>query len=350
MFISPDNENLQYMGRIDFDDPKAPVLVYACSTVKIIFKGTGIKAKLINHHHYSATKVGFLLDGKEGFISLPKTRGEEGEYIIAEGLSDEFHELLLIKRMDGCHYLTFLGFDITGSGELKKPEPLPDRRMEFIGDSVTAGEVIEAVDYVGNIDPEDHDGIYNNAYYSYAWQTARNLNAQIHDIAQGGLALLDGTGWFQHPDYVGLESVYDKIRYNGWLGETNKWDYKEYTPDVIVMAIGQNDANPVNIMEEDYEGAAAKNWRSRYEEFIRFLMKTYPKVNIILTTTVLMHSPEWDDAIDEVCKKINDERVTHFYYTRTGKATPGHPRIPEHDEMARELAAYINSLGEEIWK
>src|SRR5699024_12424939 len=89
----------------------------------------------------------------------------------------------------------------------------PRRRIEVYGDSVSAGEVSEAVDYVGKPDPE-HNGQYSNSWYSYAWMTAWKLGAEIHDIAQGGIALLDGTGWFNAPDYVGMETAWDKIHYN----------------------------------------------------------------------------------------------------------------------------------------
>ena len=34
MHISSDDNRLQYCGRIDFDDPKAPVFVYAASFVQ----------------------------------------------------------------------------------------------------------------------------------------------------------------------------------------------------------------------------------------------------------------------------------------------------------------------------
>ena len=54
------------------------------------------------------------------------------------------------------------------------------------------------MDYTGKTDPE-HQGGYSNSWYSYAWMTARMLNAQIHDIAQGGIALMDGQGWFHEP-------------------------------------------------------------------------------------------------------------------------------------------------------
>ena len=46
--------------------------------------------------------------------------------------------------------------------------------MEVFGDSVSCGEVSEALKYVGKPDPE-HDGEYSNSWYSYAWITARKL-------------------------------------------------------------------------------------------------------------------------------------------------------------------------------
>ena len=70
-----------------------------------------------------------------------------------------------------------------GSVLLPPPEK-PNRRIEVYGNSVSAGEVSEAVDYVGKEDPE-HNGEYSNSWYSYRWMIARKLGAQIHDIAQG---------------------------------------------------------------------------------------------------------------------------------------------------------------------
>ena len=42
--------------------------------------------------------------------------------------------------------------------------------------------------------------------------------------------------------------------------------------------------------------------------------------------------------------------VTHFAYSRAGTGTPGHPRIAEDEEMARELCAYLESFGAELWE
>lgn len=192
MHISPDDKRLQYCGRIDFDDPKAPVLVYAASFVQICFTGTEISVTLANKRAYWSSRMGYILDGKQGQFLLTSD-SDAKTYVIAEGLEPTEHTLTLFKRMDSCHIVTLLGFELGSDAEVLTPAPLPSRKIEVFGDSVSCGEVSEAVDYVGKPDPE-HDGEYSNSWYSYAWMTARNLHAQLHDSSQGGIALLDKTG------------------------------------------------------------------------------------------------------------------------------------------------------------
>ncbi len=346
MFIFPDDKVLQYSGRIDFDNPKEPVFVYAASYVKLIFTGTFVKVKISNRRNYWTNYLGYILDGEQGKFALSDEEGAQ-VYTIAENLKDERHELLLFKRMDSCHIFNFYGFEVEDGAETHMPKLKPARRMEVFGDSVSCGEVSEAVDYVGKIDPE-HDGQYSNSWYSYAWMTARKLGAELHDTSQGGIALLDKTGWFLEPDYLGVESCYDKIEYCPVLSPVKQWDFNKYQPQVVVVAIGQNDNHPVDYMAEDYNGEKAVYWRKKYQQFIEKLMELYPKSQIILATTILMHDKNWDQSIEEVCSNIGSDRVHHFLYTKNGCGTPGHIRIPEAEQMADELSAYINSLGD-IW-
>ena len=349
MWISPETRELQYSGRIDFDDKKAPVLVYACSSIRLVFCGTAIEVELENHRSCWENEMGYFLDGKQGKFALTDKAGRRS-YRIAEKLKDEKHELLLFKRMDSCHTVTFYGFQIEGENvTLYEPPEKPARRIEFFGDSVSCGEVSEALDYIGKEDPVHH-GQYSNSWYSYAWMTARKLNAEIHDTSQGGIALLDGTGWFAAPDYKGVESCYDKIEYHPDLGPVKQWDFSKFRPQVVVIAIGQNDSHPYDYMAENPEGKEATHWREHYLSFVKKIAEQYPKAQIILTTTILCHDKNWDLAIGEVAKRIGEKRIHHFLYTKNGCGTPGHIRIPEAEEMAEELSTYIESLGEEIWK
>lgn len=230
---------------------------------------------------------------------------------------------------------------------------LPSRRIEVYGDSVTCGERCEAACYVGKADPDVDLSVYSNSWYSYAAITARKLDAQLHLVSQGGASLIDGIGWFHAPDYLGMESIWNKSVYNTQLGGTASWNFAQYTPHVVVIALGQNDAHPCDFMANDYFGTEATHWRSRYVDFVHALRSKYPHTLIVLTTTVLIHDDSWDHAIDDVCRSINvegDERVRHFLYSRNGSATPGHPRVAEQQEMANELTAYLESFGPDLWK
>ena len=271
---------------------------------------------------------------------------------MAEHLPNIEHDVIIFKRQDeGNARFDMHGVLIDDEATIAAPaEPMPDRRIEFYGDSVTCGERCEAICYTGQADPDVDLSGYSNAWHSYAAVTARNLNAQAHLVSQGGASLIDGIGWFHAPDYLGLESIWDRAAYNPELGATPQWDFSRYTPHVVVVAIGQNDAHPYDFMAEDYSGGQARHWRQRYIDFVHALRRVYPNALIVLTTTILQHDPAWDRAIDEVCDTMADPRVRHFMYLRNGTATPGHPRISEQREMAMELTSYLRSFGPELWR
>lgn len=348
MRIQANHEKLVYSGRIDFRCPEAPVFVYPCTSVAMRFTGDCLKIFVENRHAYWDNYLGCILDGKQTAFKLPEEGATVLEIAVEPGKHQE-HELLLFKRQDSCHELVFQGVEIGDGEQLLSMEPKPERKLEFYGDSVSAGEVSEASDYVGKEDPE-HNGEYSNSYYSYAWMTARKLDAQIHDIAQGGIALMDGTGWFCEPEAVGMETAWDKIHYNPALGEKTAWDFSLYTPQVVVVAIGQNDNHPQDYMQEDPVGEKAKTWRLHYKEFLKKLRDQYPLAHIICCTTLLMHDKSWDDSIGSVVSELGDARISQYLFRRNGKGTPGHLRMAEAEEMAEELAEYIDSLHIEGWE
>jgi len=338
--VLPGDPALRYTGRIDWTE-QGPFFIYPCTHVQLKLTGRTLKAVLTNHHSYYENRLGVIVNGEQSAVLLAE--GEQVidlSHLLAEGVND----VLLFKRQDCCHAWTLQGFIVEEGAELLSLPTRPARRMEVYGDSVSAGEVSEAEFACGQSDPEGHNGLYSNSYWSYAWQAARLLGAELHDVATGGMALLDGTGYFYGPDYIGLTSTWDKVNYYPPFGAPTPWDFEKYIPHVVVVAIGQNDHNPVNIMAEDYDSAASAHWRAEYRRFLRLLREKYPHAHIVCTTTILGHDPAWDRAIDECVQAAADERIHHFLYTRNGCGTPGHIRGSEAAVMARELAGFIEGL------
>lgn len=348
MKIKPDHEKLSYTGRIDWSRREEPVFVFPCTSVRMRFTGNMLKLHVKNHQAYWDNYLGCILDGKQTALLLPQN-GPVVLEVPVEHTEKKEHEVLIFKRQDSCHEVCFLGAEIEDGAELLDVPEKPERKIEVYGDSVSAGEVSEAVDYTGCEDPE-HNGEFSNSWYSYAWMTARKLNAQIHDIAQGGIALLDRTGWFCEPDYIGMESVWDKVRYNPEFGTPSEWNFKSYTPQVVIVAIGQNDSHPRDYMKEDFSGEKAETWRQHYQAFLGRLRQKYPNAHMICCTTLLCHDQSWDDSIGQVVQKMEDEKITQYLFRRNGAGTPGHLRIPEAEEMAQELTDYISNLKIKGWE
>ncbi len=342
MLISMDHEYLQYAGRVDFADPKQPVFLFPATYVRFRMTGRTLKVRLHNAHHLWENRLGVVVNGEQFGVLLDW----DADCVIdlSEYLADGVNEVMLFKRQDSCHKVIFHDMEI--DGELLPPPERPTRRIEFYGDSVSAGEVTERDDHAGQLDPPDHNARWNNVWHSYAWQAARLLNAEISDIAQGGIALQDGRGWFPP---CGMLTAWNTIAYNPHWNDLRPWDFTRWTPHVVVVAIGQNDNAQGDYMHEDYEGELARQWRSDYRRFITQLRATYPRAYILCTTTVMTHSPEWDTAIDSVVTELADERVRHFLYTGNGAVTPGHVRRCEAEKMAQELAAYVETL-DNVWE
>lgn len=331
---------LTFMGRIDHD-PDGAFFYYAGSQLILQFKGTTLSAVIENFKIYGYSFLGVVLDGQEYKLDL----NFEGEKTIeiAGGLKDTAHTIILYKCQGGSHYFKIK--QLNSDGELLSAKPLPDFKMECYGDSITCGSACEMLDYLGKADPDEETSGYDNAWYSYAMITSRLLNAQIHFVAQGGIAIFDHTGYFHQPEYIGMETVFDKSCYFPEYPSYRQWDFKKYTPDLVTFCIGQNDLHTETGINNDINKEPFRTeWKEKYKEIITRLMQEYPNAQFVLFMSVLNHNRGWDTAVEEIAGELASERVHYFEFKRCGKATAGHPRIPEQEEMACELTQYIRQI------
>ncbi len=320
------------------------MLCWCGSSITFKFRGTKCSVKAVNDNFGSETIVGSFIDGKEYQYKIPYgDSGKEIEIVLADDLREGEHVAVFYKRMEG-HYITVR--EITCDGEFFDPPKAPKKRIEVYGDSVSAGSVVDCEEYVGKSDPE-HKGQWDNAWHAYPQILARELPAEVYDTAQGGIAIFDGTGYFEMPDTKGMESCWEYSAYSSYR-ERIRWDFG-FKPHVIIFAIGQNDAYPDPDVLKDPE--RREKWISKYIEIIEGVRSHSPKAAVVLALTVLMHDPAWDEALSEIANRLGGEgkHVYHYLYTRCGKATPGHPRYPEQREMAAEMKAFLTGLPEEIW-
>jgi len=134
--IVPNHPFIHYSGRIDFSDAQKPKLSSAGAYFTFRFSGESCSVHLQDQNP----------DGKYNYISIEidgkycgriRLNRQQTAYPVADNLPDGEHTVLICKATEsqiGC--ITLTGITCR---EILPPPPLPERKIEFIGNSITCG-------------------------------------------------------------------------------------------------------------------------------------------------------------------------------------------------------------------
>ena len=331
----PNREDFNYSGRINWQNSQAPVLAFPGTAVEFKFTGTNLKLELAEDNWNAGNYVDVYLDDRPEpiTIELQPSNGKPIVYDVVDGLEDKVHRVKLIKRTD---YITgeFGFYGVITDGQLLPPEPDSPRKIEVYGDSISAAAAVE-YEQTGVRDPEGAKNHLSNAYYSYASMLAREYDAELSLVAQSGASLMDGFGYWHQA--TGAEAFYDKL---APLRNAAVWNFDNYNPDLVIIALGQNDSATVRIGRE----VSKKSWKDHYKQFIANLRAKYPDAYFIGMFPNMYHDRAWDnyiiEAIAEYREEYSDDRVFSLIQEQV---TPGHPRISEQRQMADTLKRFIDT-------
>ncbi|MGF1539982.1 MAG: GDSL-type esterase/lipase family protein [Pleurocapsa sp.] len=334
--IAADNSNFQYLGRIDRSTASSPIFAYPATACQFNFEGTTLQLKITEDNWGNHNYIGvYLDDNPEPIVIELETSSEPRTYEVVNNLSDTQHRALMVKRTDFfTGEFSFQGIVIDHGKNLLPPDPISSRRMEVYGDSITVGGIVES-DNVGEQDPPGNNKHLDNSYASFGAMLAQDYQADFHLIAQSGIALTNGYGyWFEG---TGMESVYDKYKP---LPNARVWNFNNYQPDLIIIALGQNDSASV-VGKEEISG---EQWKKNYQKFIINLREEHPQAYFICMFPNMFHDPVWDtyltEAVNQYRQKFPRAKV---YSLITEQVTPGHPRVSEQRLMADALKNLINN-------
>lgn len=347
--VRMDAPEVQLTGRVAAQGGDA-VFYWPASFACVRFTGSRLECAVTPNVVWGTNSLGLVVDGRLSKVPVTKEQnGRRLQLLLAENLApEETHTVLVYKRLDCSYSYALHGFSCDGA--FLAPPERPALRLEFYGDSVTSGACVEAVDYVGRPDPCSNDSAYDNAWWSYAWQCGRLLGAEVHTTSQGGIAVLDDTGYFHYPEGIGMVQTWDRLCYFPEAGAYTKWDFSRFTPHAVVFALGQNDHHNTLTDQNDIDigdPAHRARWKEAYKGIARGVAGKYPEgTPLVFITTLIMHDEGWDEAIDEITAELRAEGLNaqRYRFRRNGRGTAGHPRIPEQTEMAEELAAFLKPL------
>ncbi len=324
--IEADHSYIQLYGRFDRTNPKLPRFWAPGSQIVTRFSGGDCEIFLNDQvvdgmHNYIEVKVDNIEPVR---IQL---RARANRIQIAKDLPGGDHTVTITKNTEaGVGYLELVGF-ICNS--LLPPPPVPSRKIEFIGDEVTAGRGIDDT-YMPCDSAEWFD--QSSAYHSYAAIAARDLNAQLHITAASGIGILKTAG---EPG-GNMPTVYDKLNMHN---NARAWDAKNFQPLVVAVYLGRND--PVN------DSSAFVN---QYVTFLRNLRTKHPSAQLVALSGNEAGGKEarlqnYVKSVVAAMARGGDQRVQHLAIQGSfNKGCNQLPSLEEHLAIASQVTTFVKRL------
>ena len=333
-WIKPSDSNIQYMGRISFQNPDAPAFTYPGVQINARFEGTSLKMMAKPMSGYFMVSVDGSAPYKVSF-NAPK----DSVATLAVALRDEAHSVQVMYINEGHKRMPeFWGFGLDDGCKLLPCPAQPVRKIEFIGDSMTCGYGLEASD-----EKEGFADETSNFYYTYAALTARALKAQHMVVARSGIGIYRN---YKGPKTGSAECMPRRYEQTLFGVDSLKWDYNNYIPDVVCVNLGTND-----VSTDPYDKTMIEN---AYRDFYYTLRVRYPETKIVFLSGCTMfgnrleHLQHAMDAVVRQARLAGDKNVFRFDVTTQngdlGYGAAWHPSKWQHEKMAGELTAYLRGL------
>ncbi|MFZ6029421.1 MAG: GDSL-type esterase/lipase family protein, partial [Chloroflexota bacterium] len=327
-----DPDTALYVGRFTSGDPAGPRSAWSATTIKANFTGTGISAGLYSSgdNWYNVIIDGIVMAP----VHIPS--GTSGPVTLASGLAAGNHSLEFVRRTEAwVGDVQFSGFTATGGQLLAAPTPAA-RRIEFIGDSITAGYGNE-----GDSQYQSFTTQNENAYLAYGPVTARALGADQFTIAWSGKGVIRNYGG-DTTDV--LPSIYRRILP---YDTATLWDAGQWIPHVVVINLGTNDFS-VGVPDETA-------FTTAYIDFVAQIRSQYPAAHIYCALGPMLSGSNLISARDYITTVVDHFTATgdtavHFieFPTQDGLLGYGedwHPSVAQHAAMATQL---INRLKADL--
>jgi len=335
--VSARDPRIAYMGRLALVDDGAR-MGFPGITVRFVYRGPAPVLRF----SASSANCGFNLacNGWEP-VTLNLNQGEN-EIALPTGNAPAQGWLIeLVRRTESWQGVaTFEGLRLPPGCELLPPPPWPARKLLFIGDSITGGECIERFPPENIPTPRSA-----NAGRSFGMLLGRWLGAQVHLVSYGGRGVM--RDWQGKTDVANAPQFFQRTLPDD---PDSRWNHTDYSPDAIVVCLGQNDFN------QDLPEEAA--YTKAYDDFVGEVRAVHPQAALILGELSLYGETPGTldrvkrDQLNRILEAVaarrraaGDQRIAAApvrYYP--GTPTNAHPVAFQHEQIALDLLGPIRAL------
>lgn len=354
--FSADSSRVRVGGRSIFENG-VRYIDYTNSFIEFEFVGTNASAEIISdltppEDIYRAWAC-VCVNGETVPSRVFKIDEKKAVYELYRSDSPQKTKIRLMKLSEAAFAKMGVA-DIRINGELlPPPEPEYERRIEFVGDSITCGYGI--------------DGIWNKDVFStetenpikgYAYKTAVKCKAEFQYVSWSGMGVYSSwvddnaekplDNWLVHDIYPYADSALEKTLGREEHKNHTKWDFTGYVPHVIVFNMGTNDQSWTRNIKERCDTFCEK-----YYAFLEMLREKNPSAYIICTYGIM-----GTDLVDEEMscvqrfKKEHDNRIKFVplpvQLESDGIGADWHPSEISHEKVSEILSKEINAVFESL--
>ncbi len=331
------DSHIQIMGRHLVDKDGSVKFAASGVTFYMKFRGTRLAVDLDDEFRDSTSYNWFdvIVDGKP--VHEFRTKMGQTRYVLADSLQSGVHTLILCKATEGQNGHNKLVDVLTQ--QLLQAAHLPDRKIEYIGDSITCGFGDDTLQFACSKGQWfDH----TNAWYAYGPRLSRLLHTQWM------LSSVSGMGMYRNWNSPGpvMPDVYNGV-YMEYTKKPVPWDFSKYTPDLVVIALGTNDFSKGNGKEPrpKLDGDA---FVKAYTNFVATVRQKYPNTKFLLANSP-MFGPDQKEILSGYLHRVienreaaGDSAITYFSWGQTfNSGCDGHPDMKQQGEMAKLLAQKV---------
>lgn len=359
-------DNLKWFGRtLDYNGIR--YFDFSVSGFEFSIKGRKAACKIVSDSHLLGDEAKAVLgvfvknlDDKETqTTTMKKVVLEESEnnIILFESSEEKRVQIKVMRLSEAVYgYSGFAGAEIIG--ELIKEEatgsdggfdnPVRPLKLEFIGDSITCGYGIEGVweKDVFTTKQERPD-------LAYAYLTAKALGAEYEVVSRSGIGLIS---CYTDPLTVMLPNTTEPLMSQLWpytdrflsykLGiEPEVWDESRFSPDIVVINLGTNDASWVRGQED-----RRISFVNLYEQLLEAIHRRSPKAKILGCLGVMGQElcDSEEEAFIRFARTFPNVKTKFVRFPvqdqeHDGVGTDWHPSAKTHKKMAEMLVDEIKN-------
>lgn len=321
-------------------------LIHSASKIEFKLKGTHASAVIrsddsINGEEEHLARIAVYVNGERTLDHIVRQEEETLELFSSD--EEKEAEIAIIKLSEAAHSIVGIKeIQVTAASDIA-PLPENDRKIEFIGDSVTCGYGVDDED-----PSHDFSTATEDATKTYAYKTAEALNADYSMVAYSGYGIVSGyTADGTREETMLVPPVYECLGKNngsaeGILDLSRDWDFRNFVPDEIVINLGTNDATyTLHDAEKEAE------FVSLYVDFLKTIRKDNPDARITASLGVMNDDlyPAVEEAVKQYIAETGDKSISSLHFTpqdgSTGYAADGHPTEATHALAAKTLIEHL---------